>query len=40
MTPNAEGAPAHPYVTHLEVKFGPLERIGLPALVAACTDRW
>ena len=28
------------YSTHLDVKFGPLERIDVPALVAACTDRW
>jgi hypothetical protein len=33
-------APAYPYSTHLDVKFGPLERIDVPALVAACTDRW
>ena len=31
---------AFPYATHLDVKFGPLERIDVPALVAACTDRW
>jgi hypothetical protein len=31
---------AYPYVTRLDVKFGPLERIDVPALVAACTDRW
>ena len=34
------GAPAYPYVTHLDVKFGPLERLDVPALVAACTDGW
>lgn len=39
--PEATGdAPAYPYVTHLDVKFGPLERLDVPALVAACTDRW
>src|SRR5215216_7165377 len=32
--------PAYSYATHLDVKFGPLERIDLPALVAACTDPW
>ena len=31
---------AYPYATHLDVKFGPLERIDVPAMVAACTDRW
>jgi|SRR5690348_9688874 mannose-6-phosphate isomerase-like protein (cupin superfamily) len=30
----------YPYVTRLDVKFGPLERIDVPTLVAACTDRW
>lgn len=30
----------HPYTTHLNVLFPPLERIDVPALVAACTDRW
>jgi len=38
-----ESSPAsnpYPYVTRLDVKFGPLERIDVPALVAACTDRW
>ena len=32
--------PAYPYVTKLDVMFGPLEMIDLPALLAACTDRW
>jgi mannose-6-phosphate isomerase-like protein (cupin superfamily) len=32
--------PAYPYATHLDVRHGPLERIDVPALVAACTDRW
>ena len=31
---------AFPYVTHLDVKFGPLERMDVPGLVAACTDAW
>jgi mannose-6-phosphate isomerase-like protein (cupin superfamily) len=35
-----DGQPAYPYATHLDVKFGPLERIDIPALAAACTDRW
>ena len=29
-----------PYATHLDVKFGPLEVVDVPALVAACADRW
>lgn len=33
-------APTYPYVTRLDVRFGPLERIDVPELVAACTDRW
>jgi mannose-6-phosphate isomerase-like protein (cupin superfamily) len=31
---------AYPYATHLDIKYGPLERIDVPALVAACTDPW
>jgi mannose-6-phosphate isomerase-like protein (cupin superfamily) len=37
---SARKAPVYPYATHLNVQFGPLERIDVPALVAACTDRW
>jgi len=37
---DAGGAPTYPYVTHLDVRFPPLERIDVPALVRACTDRW
>jgi mannose-6-phosphate isomerase-like protein (cupin superfamily) len=40
MARQTDGAPAYPYVTRLDVKFGPLERIDVPALAAACTDRW
>ena len=29
-----------PYSTHLDVKYAPLEVVDVPALVAACTDRW
>jgi mannose-6-phosphate isomerase-like protein (cupin superfamily) len=29
-----------PYATHLDIKFEPLELVDVPALVAACTDRW
>jgi hypothetical protein len=32
--------PKYPYATHLDVKFGPLEVVDSPALIAACTDRW
>ena len=30
----------YPYVTHLNVFYKPLELVDIPALVAACTDRW
>ena len=30
----------YPYATHLDVKYGPLEVVDVPALVTACTDRW
>ena len=36
----AEGQPDYPYATHLSVYYEPLEVIDVPALVAACTDRW
>jgi mannose-6-phosphate isomerase-like protein (cupin superfamily) len=36
----ADTQPSYPYATHLNVHFGPLERVDVPALVAACTDRW
>jgi hypothetical protein len=29
-----------PYATYLNEYYGPLEQIDVPALVAACTDRW
>jgi mannose-6-phosphate isomerase-like protein (cupin superfamily) len=29
-----------PYVTKLDILHGPLEVIDVPAIVAACTDRW
>jgi hypothetical protein len=29
-----------PYATHLNVLYPALARIDVPALVAACTDRW
>jgi mannose-6-phosphate isomerase-like protein (cupin superfamily) len=31
---------AFPYVTHLNVLHGPLERIDVQTLVDRCTDRW
>lgn len=36
----SETQPSYPYVTHLNVYHGPLELVDVPALVAACTDRW
>jgi mannose-6-phosphate isomerase-like protein (cupin superfamily) len=29
-----------PYVTNLNIQHGPLEVVDVPALVAACKDRW
>jgi len=40
MSSDPGGAPSYPYVTHLDVRFPPLERIDVPALVHACTDQW
>jgi cupin domain len=38
---NAAGSPSsYPYVTNLDIKFDALERLDVPALAAACTDRW
>ena len=31
---------SYPYATHLDVFYNPLELVDVPALVAACTDRW
>ena len=36
----ADSPPAFPYTTHLNVLFGPLERIDVQTLVDDCTDRW
>ncbi len=33
-------APAYPYATYLNEYYKSLETIDVPALVAACTDRW
>jgi hypothetical protein len=30
----------YPYTTHLNVHYAPLELVDVPALVAACKDRW
>jgi mannose-6-phosphate isomerase-like protein (cupin superfamily) len=30
----------YPYSTHLNVFYSPLEVVDVPALVAACEDRW
>lgn len=30
----------YPYATHLDIRFAPLDLVDVPALVAACTDRW
>ena len=31
---------AYPYATHLDVRFGPLERMDVQAMVDACRDEW
>jgi glyoxylate utilization-related uncharacterized protein len=31
---------AYPYATHLDVRYGPLEVVDVPALVMACADPW
>jgi Cupin domain len=31
---------SYPYATYLDVKFPPLSVVDVPALVAACKDRW
>ena len=36
----ADTEKSYPYVTHLNVFYKPLELMDVPALVAACTDRW
>lgn len=35
-----EAREPYPYVTHLNVLYKPLEVVDVPALAAACTDRW
>ena len=36
----ADAEENYPYATHLNVYYGPLEVVDVPALIAACTDRW
>ncbi len=36
----AEEQESYPYATHLNVFYEPLELIDVPALAAACKDRW
>ena len=31
---------SYPYATHLDIRYGPLEVVDVPALVHACKDRW
>ncbi len=30
----------YPYVTHLDIKYGPLEIVDVPGLAKACRDTW
>jgi hypothetical protein len=39
MSETPGSAPVYPYSTHLDVKFGPLEHIDVPALEARCRRR-
>lgn len=36
----ADTQKGYPYATYLNVYYGPLELVNVPALVAACSDRW
>jgi mannose-6-phosphate isomerase-like protein (cupin superfamily) len=40
MTEPRHPQPAYPYETRLDILHGPLERIDLGALAAACTHKW
>ena len=33
-------SPQYPYATHLDIKYGPLELVDVPALVAECKHPW
>jgi mannose-6-phosphate isomerase-like protein (cupin superfamily) len=35
-----EQSSAYPYATYLDIRFQPLDLVDVPALVAACTERW
>jgi mannose-6-phosphate isomerase-like protein (cupin superfamily) len=37
---NPDPQQSYPYATHLNIRYEPLEVVDVPALVAACTDRW
>ena len=40
-TPRHSGSgESYPYATHLDVLYPPLTIVDVPALVAACPDRW
>jgi mannose-6-phosphate isomerase-like protein (cupin superfamily) len=36
----AQSPETYPYATHLNEYYGALQVVDVPALVAACTDRW
>ncbi|MGH2373924.1 MAG: cupin domain-containing protein [bacterium] len=36
----ADTQKSYPYATHLNLYYAPLELVDVPALVAACADRW
>jgi mannose-6-phosphate isomerase-like protein (cupin superfamily) len=36
----ADADKTYPYTTHLNLRYGPLEVVDVPKLIAACTDRW
>ena len=35
-----ENSQSYPYATHLDIRYPSLEVVDVPALIAACTDRW
>lgn len=40
METSTTGPGSYPYATYLDIKFPPLAVVDVPALVAACKDRW
>lgn len=41
MTDSTGGSPpSHPYATHLNIRYTPLEVVEVRSLVDACTDQW